>query len=67
MIIFLAKQHLKKDFLQRFLAKQLKSTEHKDKSNLCHPCAPWIRNTAPLDNKERCDDEGMMVKKKTED
>ena len=34
---------------------------------MCHPCTPWIKNTAPLDNKERCDDEGIMVKKKTED
>ena len=30
-------------------------------------CAPWIKNTAPLDNKERCAIKGIMVKKKTED
>ena len=39
-----------------------KSAEYK--SNLCHLCAPWIKNTAPLDNKERCAIKGLWLRRK---
>ena len=45
--IFLAKQHLKEDFPQRFLAfRQLKKYPFKFRLNSDDPCAPWLIQSA---------------------
>ena len=50
-----------------FLAKQPQKNPRNTNQICVIRVLRGIKNTAPPDNKERCDDEGIMVKKKTED